>query len=428
MGIGLAIDFARAGLPVCLESRDEGRASRACEAEIAELVSLGVLDALTGAEVRRSIEIVESGTSRKALSLVIECVPEDEQIKLEVLRSLKDRHPGAVLATNTSSLSVTALADLADVPDQLVGIHFLNPPYMFRIVEFIPGRASAGARDRALSVLQRAGKEPVLCKRDLPGFLWNRLQFALLREAFELIESGAATVADVDRVVAEGLAPRWTTAGPLATVVLGGPETFVKAAEAVLPSLGKRDSLAGIEGAVGELGREASSRSAASERVRLLSRLGALVPGIATRTGTGALDGDRNTFSEVDHVGVAVRSIDRSLSWYREHLGLRLVHVEELPDIAVRLAYIDAGNVSLQLVEPTGPGKVAAFLEKWGEGLHHICWAVDGIDAALRQAQVDEAATVFLGGRGHPACFLEEEPNGVRIELIERRTVEGKTL
>ena len=423
MGVGIAIDFAMAGFSVWLETRDEEAAARRCDVAVQELLLPGVLESSGRDEVRSRIRIAGAGQCRDSLSLAIECVPEDEAVKCEVLTSLKKRYPQAVLATNTSSLSVNGLAEMVGAVDHMVGLHFLNPPYMFRIVEFFPGRCSSGVRDVVIGIVEGAGKVPIICRREVPGFVWNRLQFALLREALELVETGVATPSDIDRAVAEGLAPRWVTAGPLATVALGGSATFMAASSIVLPTLGKQDSLAGIDGVVAELTPEASPSRALSDRVRKLSRLAHIVPGIGVY---GRVVRAGGQFREVDHVGVAVRSIESAVPWYVEHLEFDLIQTEELPAISVRLAYLDAGNVRLQLVEPTGPGKVADFIEAFGEGLHHVCWTVDSIGDALRGARVDENAQIFQGGLGHRACFLEEQPNGVRIEVIERQTMEVK--
>lgn len=424
MGIALAIDFATAGFPVWLETRDVKRAMMGCERNIDELESLGVLTPAGREDLRDRITVVASGDGRPSPALVIECVPEDKALKLEVLRSLGERYPDAILATNTSSFSISELGEVANLSHRVVGVHFLNPPYMFRIVEFTPGKVAHDVRGRVMDLLDRAGKSAVTCEREVAGFLWNRLQFALLREAVALAEEGVATPADVDRVVSEGLAPRWVAAGPLATVALGGANTFATAADAIVPTLDTCASLPAMETIVGKLGDEASSPRAATERLRKLSRLGEVIAGL--RGGEGDRRGSQTLFADVDHVGVVVRSIEQSAPWYREHLGLELLQVEDLSAISVRLAYFDSGNIRLQLVEPTGPGKVADFLDDRGEGLHHVCWAVDAISDALRAARVREGVEIFRGGLGHPACFLEERPNGLRIELIERRILEAR--
>lgn len=124
----------------------------------------------------------------------------------------------------------------------------------------------------------------------------------------------------------------------------------------------------------------------------------------------------------VDHVAVAVWDADAAAAWWEGRLGLPRLHDEELPEVGVRLLYLDAGGTMLQLVQPVGSGPVADFLAARGEGLHHLCFAVTGIPDEL--ARLDEAgATVFPGGRGRRCCFLNRQPNQVLIELTEHQAV-----
>jgi methylmalonyl-CoA epimerase len=127
----------------------------------------------------------------------------------------------------------------------------------------------------------------------------------------------------------------------------------------------------------------------------------------------------------IDHIAIVVRNIDRALAYYTEVLNLPLVHDETLPQSGVRLAYLSAGNTMLQLVQPIGETPVKAFLEKYGEGLHHICFAVDDIPSWLETLEGEQDARVGLGGRNRRTCFLRNEPNGLRIEVTEIEEVSG---
>jgi len=121
----------------------------------------------------------------------------------------------------------------------------------------------------------------------------------------------------------------------------------------------------------------------------------------------------------VDHIAIAVHDIDASLPYYVNELCLALVHDERLPDIGVRLAYLQAGNTMVQLVQPTGDGAVAQFLAARGEGLHHVCFAVDDIPLVLDRLKGEGEAQVFMGGRGRRCAFLLNHPNGLITELTE---------
>lgn len=121
----------------------------------------------------------------------------------------------------------------------------------------------------------------------------------------------------------------------------------------------------------------------------------------------------------VDHIAIAVHDIDASLPYYRDELRLPLIHDERLPDVGVRLTYLQAGNTMVQLVQPLGDGPIAQFLAARGEGLHHLCFAVDDIPDVLRRLAGEGEAQVFMGGRGRRCAFLLNHPNGLITELTE---------
>jgi methylmalonyl-CoA/ethylmalonyl-CoA epimerase len=122
--------------------------------------------------------------------------------------------------------------------------------------------------------------------------------------------------------------------------------------------------------------------------------------------------------NRVHHVAILVRSIDASVGFYRDQLNFPVISDEQLPEIGVRLVLLDAGGSLLQLVEPTDDSPMQQELDRIGEGLHHICFAVPDIDLALAQLSPGESVSVNAGARGRTA-FLPAGPNGVRTELIE---------
>lgn len=126
---------------------------------------------------------------------------------------------------------------------------------------------------------------------------------------------------------------------------------------------------------------------------------------------------------KLDHLAIAVWSIDESLPYYTGQLKLALVHDERLAPAGVRLAYLDAGNTLIQLVEPIGETPVHKHLQENGEGLHHLCFGVARIPSALQELEGERDVRIVPGGRGRRACFLGSRPNGVAIELTERDPV-----
>jgi 3-hydroxybutyryl-CoA dehydrogenase len=173
--------------------------------------------------------------------LVVESLPELAALKTAELAAAQAAAPAAILASNTSSLALATLgAGLAD-PSRLLGTHYLNPPLAFRVVELVQGPATdAAVSERMAAILRGIGKDPILVRRDVPGFVLNRLQFALLREALELVDSGVVAAADLDRLMREGLGRRWSAVGPFGTVALGGPAVFRRVAEELYPVLSRR--------------------------------------------------------------------------------------------------------------------------------------------------------------------------------------------
>lgn len=121
----------------------------------------------------------------------------------------------------------------------------------------------------------------------------------------------------------------------------------------------------------------------------------------------------------VDHIGIVVHDIDATLPYYRDHLGLAVSHDERLPEAGVRLVYLDGGGTLIQLVQPLGPGPLADHLERHGEGLHHLCYAVDDIPSALAALAPTANVRVVMGGRGRRAAFLPPGPAGIHTELTE---------
>jgi methylmalonyl-CoA epimerase len=130
-------------------------------------------------------------------------------------------------------------------------------------------------------------------------------------------------------------------------------------------------------------------------------------------------------FRRIDHIGVVVHDIDAAAHAWAPGLGFRLAHVADVLDGTVRLAYLDIGDTTLQLVQPLAPGALAEWLAAHGEGLHHICLEVDAIPAALDGLDDRGARFIYRGGRGSDVCFLGEPRCGVLVELTEPSTIVG---
>jgi 3-hydroxybutyryl-CoA dehydrogenase len=169
-------------------------------------------------------------------------VVEDAEAKGVVLRAAAERFPEAMLASNTSSIGIGRLGELSGAPERTIGNHYWNPPLLMPLVEVISGPLSdAAVVQRSVELIASVGKRPVVVEKDVDGFVWNRLQLALLREAVWIVENGVASPGVVDEIVRDGLARRWRYTGPFETAALGGPDTFTRVANNLWPVLSNAD-------------------------------------------------------------------------------------------------------------------------------------------------------------------------------------------
>ncbi len=153
----------------------------------------------------------------KYADLVVECVVENMEIKQNLFRDIEPLcKPDAILATNTSVMSITEIASKTVDKSRVIGTHFWNPPYLIPLVEVIKGdETSLEVMDITYDYLKKIGKKPVKCMKDVPGFIANRLQHAIWREAFSIVENGIADAATVDEALRYGPGLRWPILGIL---------------------------------------------------------------------------------------------------------------------------------------------------------------------------------------------------------------------
>ncbi len=230
IGRSWAISFARGGWQVRLFDRDADTAAAALEAVgrgADELAGWGLLDGQTAAEVRERVTVI-AGSLDEAVARadhVQENTPEHADLKAAIFAELDRLAPAeAVIASSTSAMLPSAFtAKLAGRSRTLV-VHPLNPPHLVPAVEIVPSPwTSAATVARTAATMAEIGQAPVVLIREVEGFVMNRLQGALLHEAFNLVAEGIASPADVDKAVAEGLGLRWSFMGPFETIDLNAP-------------------------------------------------------------------------------------------------------------------------------------------------------------------------------------------------------------
>ena len=184
----------------------------------------------------------------------MESLPESLKLKQGELRKAQEVAPSAMLCTNTSSFRVSEIGSALDDPTKIVGTHYLSPPSAFDVVELVCSSDTDDfIVDRMEKVLVGLGKLPLRVS-DVTGFVINRLQFSLLREAVNLVDSGVISREDLDTLVRDGLGTRWSVAGPFEVIALGGPELFSTLAARIFPTLSNE---AGVSDSLGR--KEVSS-------------------------------------------------------------------------------------------------------------------------------------------------------------------------
>jgi 3-hydroxybutyryl-CoA dehydrogenase len=214
MGSGIAALFAARGAPVVLIDPVNGALDRA-RASIAR--QLGVYAAGGEAEAMARIRMSPDLEAAADCDLVIEAVPENLELKRGIFTRLDAIcAPGAIFATNTSGLSINALASAVTRRERFVGTHFFTPADVIPLVEVVRNDDTSEATVAVvMDALRAVGKRPVLVRRDIPGFIANRIQHALAREAISLLEKGVASAEDIDEVVKWSLGIRLALSGPL---------------------------------------------------------------------------------------------------------------------------------------------------------------------------------------------------------------------
>jgi 3-hydroxyacyl-CoA dehydrogenase len=229
IGRAWAISFARAGHEIALWDQDPKAPEKALDYIVGLLPDLEANDLLNGAApttIRGRMRSV--GSPEEALdgaSYVQENTPENVEVKRTVFARLDSlAAPETILASSTSAILPSVFTEMLKGRHRCVVVHPINPPYLIPAAEIVPAPWTDPATvERAAALLQRAGHAPIVMKREIDGFVMNRMQGALLEEAFRLVADGYASVEDIDVGIRDGLALRWSFMGPFETIDLNAP-------------------------------------------------------------------------------------------------------------------------------------------------------------------------------------------------------------
>lgn len=208
MGNGVAQVFAQAGFDVLLKGRSDAslaKAHKAMEKNLSRMVEKGKLEAAEKDAVLSRIRDAQVYDDCRDADLVIEAVAEDMEVKCEIFRLLDGIcKPDAILATNTSSLSVTEVAAVTSRPEQVIGMHFFNPVPAMKLVEVIKGQmTSPEVHDRVFEIARQLGKVPVSVN-EAPGFVVNRILIPMINEGIGILADGVASKEEIDEAMQLG--------------------------------------------------------------------------------------------------------------------------------------------------------------------------------------------------------------------------------
>lgn len=243
MGHGIALELAAHGFAVRLHDRDQAQLDRARDGiahGLARLVEIGRItrDVAAAAPARitmgRDLRAAVTDTD-----LVIEAVSEDLGVKRTLFGDLDAwAPPRAILASNTSTFMPSLLAAATHRPRQVIVTHYFNPPYLLPLVELVRGDHTSDETVETLRALyQSIGKSPAVVQREAPGFVGNRLQMALLREALAIVDAGIASPADVDTIIRTSFGRRLAVAGVFEVFEAAGWDLTLTVAEQLFPAV-----------------------------------------------------------------------------------------------------------------------------------------------------------------------------------------------
>lgn len=246
MGEGIAQSFLEAGLEVCLIDTQQAALDR-CQAQIRSNVSLSreydvISESVDSVMKRLSSSLADNLESRlQNCDFAVETVPEIKDAKTNLFKVLDGAPHDVLLASNTSSFTVSQLTEGMTTAERVVGLHYFNPAHLIPAVEIHFGqKTSQAAIDIAEQLMLRAGKVPVIVRKEVPGFIINRLTGALSREIDYMLDEGIVAPEDLDAAIKASLGFRLAQIGPMEGKDFIGLDTDVRVSRNVFPGLSNR--------------------------------------------------------------------------------------------------------------------------------------------------------------------------------------------
>ncbi len=231
MGSGIAEIFAESGYDVIWYNRSDAGMQRGfarIRENQATLIRNGILTQTAAEAAQAHLHPTNDLIDLAPADVISESIVEALETKQKLFQSLDEIcAQETIFTTNTSGLSISKIATVVSHPTRFAGMHYVNPAHIVPIVEIIKGEKTSDTTcELLMDVAKRIRRHPVLVKKDIPGFIANRIQFAVIREALHLVEEGIASPDDIDAVVKHGIGLRWALLGPLEIADLGGLDVF----------------------------------------------------------------------------------------------------------------------------------------------------------------------------------------------------------
>jgi 3-hydroxybutyryl-CoA dehydrogenase/5-formyl-3-hydroxy-2-methylpyridine 4-carboxylate dehydrogenase len=243
MGPDVAAIFAQHGFPVRLNDVSPAaleKAERAVASAYEALIEGGLATAAEAEAGRARVAYtLDQAEAVREADFVLEAIPEILESKQRLFRELEDKvRPGTILASNSSGIPIGKIAEAAQRPGRIIGTHWLNQPHIIPVIEVVQGPATDAATVEAtLGLLRQVGMVPVLIRGNLPGFVHNRILFAVYREVLHMLEQGLVSAEDIDNVTKWAIGPKLTAIGPFEMLDVAGLDVYQNIARYLNPDL-----------------------------------------------------------------------------------------------------------------------------------------------------------------------------------------------
>ena len=244
MAAGIAAGFVAQSIPVVILGRSKDKADTCLDKALTLAQKIGIVGAYASQsqdaiKAEQKTEVLENWSDWNGCDWVIETVTENLALKQEIFQYLDERVPAHIpIGSNSSGFPISKIASGLKTANRMMGAHYFMPAEVVPLVEVVMGeKTELEFAEQACSLYKSIGKKPVLVKKDIPGFLANRIQHALMREALSLVQEGIASPEDIDDAVRYSFGFRYAAVGPMTQKEISGWDGMANAAKEIYPSL-----------------------------------------------------------------------------------------------------------------------------------------------------------------------------------------------